>query len=342
MENEEYKYGVVDLDNVRQNNIVYIDLGNALSESIFEQQYQMAARIIADIIRESDSTMEMCNGYCRDCYRNDCDTCIHRKDRFHFGENRPKQNLTSFHTAVPFIGDRGTGKTSVMYSVWERLRNYNGNNPKAAFHLGADFKNAKFIAFDMIDAGMLKTSEDVMKIILAQMLGYLEDIRPDNDFRELYRQIGELHDNLRLVRGDKREIHEEYGLTELQRVADSRNAVENFQRLVKAFTSTMSIHKFNHDRCYLVIALDDIDMYQGSNWGMMNTQFTLLEHIYSYLRIPGLIVLMTYNEHLLKRACNRHFEEIYFGHPIGRPYTSTEQQDIENRMTKIFSKKCVH
>lgn len=325
MANANSQNGIVNLNSVQQNHVVHIDLSQELSESIFKQQYQKAAKNITDIIIKSNEVL----------------------DRSWQEESNTSQNLTSFHTAVPFIGDRGTGKTSVMCSIMDRLRHYNGNNPLAAFHLGADcndakrmnFDNAKFIVFDMIDAGMLKKTDDVMEIILAQMLGYLEDIRLDRDFRDLYRQIDELHKNLCLIHGEWRGERKEYGLTSLQRVTDSRNAVNSFQKLVEEFRQTMSRHKFNGQRCYLVIALDDIDMYQGSNWGMRNSQFALLEHIYAHLRIPGLIVLMTYNEHLLKRACNRHFEEIYFGRQVNRRYTSTEQHDIDSLTAQFMSKQ---
>lgn len=330
------RYGIVDLINASQNNIVYIDLGKPLKEAIFEQQYKLAAKMIADIIRSSDREMSPQKGYCRECRRSTCSACIHRDSQGYRRDFGGRQNLTQFHTAVPFIGERGTGKTSVMYSVWERLRCYDGTNENAVFYLGSDLKQVHFVTLDMIDAGMLKTTEDVLEIILAQMLGYLEKLRNDNAFLDLYRRIDELHKNLCAVKDDRE--REEYGLTSLQHVADSRGTVTKFMELVQEFLAAIGQNQFGGEKCYLVVALDDIDMYQGSNGGMQNTQFALMEHIYRHLRIPGLIVLMTFNEHLLKRACNRHFEEIYFGHRVKRDYTATEQQDI-NELTAQFMSK---
>lgn len=330
---------IVSLDNVWQNNIVYVDLNKKLEESIFEQQYKKAARIISRIIHKGSSALEERNTVCRNCKNRACHSCRYR-DRSSCDEVlRPWQSLTEFQTAVPFIGDRGTGKTSVMYSILERLKNYGATDAAdAGFKLDPGYDDVRFVAFDMIDANVLRSSEDVMEIILSRMLTYLEELRPDDSFRELYRQIDELHGDLCLVQGDKKGKREEYGLASLQYVADSQKAVENFQKLVQEFLQTMGAHKFNSRRCFLVVALDDIDMYQGAQWGLRNSQFALLEHIYCHLRIPGLIVLMTYNEQLLKRICNRHFEEIYYGEKKPARPEPAEQRDIDGLTAQFMSK----
>lgn len=331
-------HGFVKLEEVRQNNIVYADLGQPPQNSIFEQQYKMAAANIVSIIENSERMMAPQNRVCRECPRSDCRACTHRNSQgFHGGRPMP-QNLTECHTAVPFIGDRGTGKTSVMCSVLERLRNYVGFDPNAAFYLGEKYDNVHFVTLDMIDAGMLKTTEDVLEIILAQMLAYLENTQNDDAFLELYQQINQLHEDLCLIREEKCSKVEEFGLTSLQRLADSREATWKFQKMVQEFLAAMSKYRFNNHPCYLVVAVDDVDMYQGSKWGMENCQFALLEHIYAHLRVPGLIVLMTFNERLLKREINWHFEEIYFGRRVKAPYTRTEEQDI-NALTSQFMSK---
>lgn len=329
----------VSLDNVWQNNIVYVDLSKKLEESIFEQQYRKTARIISRIIEKGSFALEEWNSACRNCKNRTCHSCRYR-DRSSCDEGgRPWQSLTEFQTAVPFIGDRGTGKTSVMYSILERLKDYGMTDAAdAGFKLDPGYDEVRFVTFDMIDANVLRNTEDVMEIILSRMLTYLEELRPDDSFRELYRQIDELHEDLCLVQGDKKGKREEYGLASLQHVADSQKAVENFRKLVREFLQTMGTHKFNSRRCFLVVALDDIDMYQGAQWGLRNSQFALLEHIYCHLRIPGLIVLMTYNEQLLKRICNRHFEEIYYGEKKPARPEPAEQRDIDGLTAQFMSK----
>lgn len=342
MENSHTMCRIIELDNVRQNNIVLIDLSNTLSESIFEQEYQKAASIIRKIILDHGAMENTEDSRCRNCESKECTHC-----RFHdgmlsqrVGVSRP--NLTKYQTAVPFIGDRGTGKTSVMCSILERLKNYRGDDKDAAFNLGLDLSNSRFVTFDMIDANTLKKTDDVMEIILSRMLTYLENLQSGGEFRELYRQIDELHEDLCLVDKGKVGKREEYGLTGLQYVANSQNAVENFRKLVSEFNQTISRYKFHSHPCYLVVALDDIDMYRGSDGGMQDSQFALLEHIYNHMRIPGLIVLMTYNELILKRTCNRHFESIYFGKQKPDKYSKIDREAISTLTRQFLSKLFPH
>lgn len=331
---------VVDLDNVRQNNIVYVDLSKQLTETVFSLEYEKAARVISRILDENEDGVARDNYNCRECKTRTsraCEACKFRDYAGCRGDNTGKHR-TEYQTAVPFIGDRGTGKSSVMHSVLRRLQSYNGHIPGAAFNLDPKYDSVNFITFEMVDAAKLTQGEDVMEIILARMLSYLDEIQPDHDFRDLYRQIDELSSAMSYLRGDRRGKQSAYGLMELQKVVESQSAIEGFQKLVADFLQAMSAYKYNCRKCYLVIALDDIDMYQGSTCGMYSGQFALLEHIYNHMRIPGLIVLMTYNEHILRRTCNRHFNRIYFGEAIARKYTPTEQNDIDTLTGQFMSK----
>lgn len=130
MSNTYVRRRIADLNKVRQNNIVYTDLSNELSESIFEEEFQKAARIISKIIK-----------------RNGIETP---------NENRSLDIVRrEYQTAVPFIGSRGTGKTSIMYSVRRYLEDYPCENGKHSF-LPDLPNNIRFITFERIDAGCLK------------------------------------------------------------------------------------------------------------------------------------------------------------------------------------------
>lgn len=329
---------VVDLDYVRQNNIVYVDLSKPLTENVFSLEYEKAARVITRILDENEEGAAQENNHCRECKTRASRSCESCKFRSYTGcrETNYGKHRTEYQTAVPFIGDRGTGKTSVMHSVLRRLRDYNGPIEGAAFNLGERHDSVKFITFDMIDANTLSRNDDVMEIILARMLSYLDELQPDRDFRDLYRQIDELSSAICKLRGEQREAAAACGLMGLQKVVERQSAIESFRKLVEDFLKAMSAYKYHCRKCYLVIALDDIDMYQGST--MYTGQFALLEQVYNHMRIPGLIVLMTYNEHILRRTCNRHFNRIYFGEPIARKYTPTEQNDIDTLTGQFMSK----
>lgn len=327
----------VNLDDVRQNNIVWTDLNESLADSVFEQHFKKAVQTISDIIGETkkhESTSWQ--PPCGESKNRDCRSCRHRDSYGCKESSKPPVNWTKFHTAVPFIGERGTGKTSVMFSVLEYLKRYRGVSVSGL----NSFDDVRFIAFDMIDAAMLTSTEDVMEIILSRMLNYLEEFSGESDFRDLYRQIDELHKNMNRVYGRKPDSRDGYGLSSLQQIADGQKVKTAFRNLVSDFRNVISHYKFANKKCFLVIALDDVDLYQGAKSGLHDAQYALLEHIYNYMRIPGLIVLMTYNEHILRRECGRHFAHIYFGKdkPREREYTSSEREDIDNLTAQFMSK----
>lgn len=303
----------IDLDNARQNNIVMVDLSHDLTETVFQREYKQAANIIARILKQGNLERE---------YKSD--------------------TRTKYQTAVPFIGDRGTGKTSMMYSILERLRGYTNTeqNRDAPFDLGPENDNARFIIFEPIDANTLKRTENLLEIMLSRMLTYLEDFDEKNqyDSRELYRRIDYLYNSLSRIYWKKSFEPSDSGLINLKRTADSQKSIAAFQELVRDFIIYVGNHKDNKSSFYLVLALDDIDMYQGMESGAENNQFSLLEQLYDYMRIPGLIVLMTYNESILKRNCVSHFRKVYFGKDAQSSCTSSETEEIEILARQFMSK----
>lgn len=331
------KRRTIKLDDVRQNNIVWTDLNDGLAGSIFEQHFKKAVQTIGEIIGETKKhETKSWQPPCGEIKNRDCRTCRHRDSYGCRESTKPPVNWTKFHTAVPFIGERGTGKTSVMFSVLEYLKRYHGESVSGLNF----FDDVRFITFDMIDAAMLTSTEDVMEIILSRMLNYLVEFSGESDFRDLYRQIDELHKNMNRVYGKKPDSREGYGLSSLQQIADGQKVKTSFRDLVSDFRNVISHHKFANKECYLVIALDDVDLYQGAKSGLHDAQYALLEHIYNYMRIPGLVVLMTYNEYILRRECSRHFAHIYFGDdkPKEREYTPSEREDIDNLTAQFMSK----
>lgn len=336
-----YRGKPINLDDVRKNQIVLTDLKEDLSESVFEQQFRLAAESIQKIISENESYSRYQSTSCRHCKKTNCASCRHRDERGCADDSPQRFNRSEWHTAVPFIGERGTGKTSAMTSVLEYLRCYLGNPMNAAaFSLGTENEKTRFITFDVIDANALTSAEDVMETILSQMLAYLDDLPGDEDFQDLYRQIDSIHKSLGRVYGGKAQTRDGYGVMALKQIADSRKVNDEFTQLVRNFNRVVGQYKFNDHTCYLVVALDDVDLYQGAGGGMQDGQFVLLEHIYNHLRTPGLIVLMSFNEYILRRKCNEHFAKIYFGdlRPKEREYTAAERDDIEGLTAQFMSK----
>ncbi len=318
-------YRTVDLENVKKNSIVVVDLSKELPETVFAREYKQAAKIISEIIaynnnNESEDRTASTEGIAE--------------------RTSPNVNRSGFHTAVPFIGDRGTGKTSMMCSVLQYLKKSKHGLQPAAFPLKSG--NASFITLDMIDANTLKNTEDLLEIILSRMFAYLEKFNENNRFRELYRKIDALYKDLSQIYWNKAFAPGDSGLESLKHIADSQKSINRFQSLVKHFVSEVSREEKLSEPAYLVLALDDIDMYQGSRRGLQSNQFSLLEEIYDYMRVPRLIVLMTYNENILKRNCNTHFRRTYFGKDTEENCTHTELEEIEVLTRQFMAKLFPH
>lgn len=317
----------VDLNHVRQNSIVLLDLNRPLSETVFQQEYQMASHLIDKIIQRN-------------------------QDRNAVSRNRTaigSYGYTDLQTAIPFIGDRGTGKTSMMISVWNWLKRYASSEQKELFKLTG---NPQFICLEMIDAGKLQGSEDVLEIILSRLLSYLQEHNQDctgrrPDYRELYKKIDVLYRDLIRIHWSNGPKMEEASLLHLQAIADSQKTREQFRELIQEFVKTIG-----GDDTFLVIALDDIDMYQGSrrngsqndsqngSQNSSNDKFILLEQIYNYLRAPNLILLLTYNETILRRICMGHFSQLYQDSKMMEEDSSVAKMDVEvltrQYLTKLF------
>ena len=326
---------LVSLDHVRQNNIVVTKLESQLKETVFEQEYRQAALVIRNILRRN-AEEEKKQSYSRG-------------DLPWQNPERLDSTYSEFQTAVPFIGDRGSGKSSMMYSVLRRLDNYNhcaeDNAPteerqKRAFWLGEENSTVRFVTLDMIDANVLKRTEDLLEIILSRLLALLEDL--DNsgrhDLRELYRKLSELYKSMHNLYWQDSFRAEEAGIVGLKRLADSQRAIRSFQEFVAQLLLWLGSNVYRQQIVYLVIALDDVDMYQGSKNDKEGDRFWLLQQIYDYLRIPGVIVLMTFNENILRQNCLRHFRRVYLGTERSTEETPAEQDQIDSLARQFLLK----
>lgn len=311
----------IDLDRVRQNSIVLLDLDQPLSETIFQQEYQTAVRLIDEIIQRSKKFEE---------------------DRSNPEASKKSYGYTDMQTAVPFIGDRGTGKTSMMVSVCNWLKQHSRDFQSTQLEDTKFIKDTKFICLDMIDAGKLQGSEDVLEIILSRLLSYLQENNQDRcnrraDYRELYKKIDFLYKDLARIHWSKGPKAEEASLLQLQAIADSQKTSEQFRELIQEFAKTVG-----GDRTFLVIALDDIDMYQGSRRNGTKGKFILLEQIYNYLRAPNLILLLTYNETILRQSCLDHFRRLCADPEEIKKDSVVTQQDVEGLTRQFLTKLFPH
>lgn len=249
------------------------------------------------------------------------------------------RNQEQFFNIIVFSGERGTGKTSVMLSYMEFLKDYYRN-----FHFGRldgsgelpselCFKNpdnnypmeVMFTGLEYIDASMLgEQKDDVLRNILPKMLKKWRDeeqrsysnsgIVRDEDYAYKKRQVQMLFNNvyksLRDLNSTKDilESDNDMFMETLENLSLTWNLRQSFQELVKAYLDIMeypgSEEKIGSHNHFLVITLDDLDMN-------IEHGFELLEEIRKYLMVSNVIVLLSADYQQLKKLCIEHYTKVF-------------------------------
>lgn len=259
-----------------------------------------------------------------------------------------KEEADDIYNVIPFIGERGTGKTSTMLTVQKMLKEYHKmeDNPDTILDFREISKSASeriaFIVLEPIDSKMLKSSDDIIAIILARMLNYLmehsENIQSrgaEENLRALYRRFDKIYGNLLNLNTKDELIEGESALRKLRDLSSSYTIREELKELVKEYLHYLGSGKSL--RYYLVVAIDDIDLYQPDD--MLRNTYTLLEQIDQFLSINGMIILTTFCESQLKISCENHLKRKFSPYPKGgMQENDTLQEIIQNIYLQFLMK----
>ena len=326
---------IANLENLKKAGTVVLGIKDS-QKDIFSKEYRQALTAIHHIVQESKLeakryTSKQKNGWMDPCV----DPCA---------DPETYQNITlhRIHTVVSFIGSRGTGKTSAMLTVLRQLQTL-----RCSKELEASLQplaSITFICLEPIDTGILQSGEDIIAIVLARMFNYLQQITNGNnlraryqeELRSLYREFDKLYQNIcRLRKGGGHFLEGESALRGLQNLASSHSTAREFKDLVSHLLTYIKTLNGGEKDQYLVIALDDIDMYGE---GTSQNCYTLLEEIFDYLSFPGIIVLTTYNENLLKRNCSNHLREKFFEGKKSNDCSVPEQKEVKTLVQQFLEK----
>ena len=183
-----------------------------------------------------------------------------------------------------FIGERGAGKTSCMYSAINIMRDaqteddwnliYGENRPK---------KKLKFIK--TIDPSCFDRQHNILEMLVGEM--YRETMRWAEDesrrqnrdaFHLLIEQFQLTKRHLRFLSTDKSVSHEDDELEELAYLSSGVDLRESMKTLVDRFLAYMGGDM-------LVVGVDDIDLNTSQ-------AFSMVEQIRKYLILPQVMILM--------------------------------------------------
>lgn len=257
---------------------------------------------------------------------------------------------------ISFIGRRGVGKTSAMFSFSNILDEYTRTDAYAEvknfFENRELMKNVSFYTLDYIDASVMEESEDIFILVLANMFSKALAFGKNDsgrmreyDNRQLFQKFEEVYNNFMALNTKIKEYDEYAAFEKLEQVGGGQRIRNNFAELVQIFLKMIDnsdvVNQDTRER-YLVIIIDDLDMAvhrreDGSfNWGV----YKIMSTIYKYLMVPHVIILTAYDHEKLTEECTGYYYDQKYGEDKGKYHTSTESDEIARDsmqfMEKIF------
>ena len=242
-------------------------------------------------------------------------------------ENGKSQKNTDFERSnvISFIGKRGTGKTSAMLSFKDQLEEHTKANKYSVGNIKLFeekyMDDVKFYTLDCIDVSVLEESENVFVLVLANMFSKIQKrTQGENqkikeyDNRLVFQKFGKIYEDYISINSSEQSMEGFSAYERLRNAASSQRIRENFAELVKIYLNMLDsgmTNSFRSEQNYLVIALDDIDIARRKkangtdNWGT----YKIMNIVYKYLTVPGVIVLVSYDNINLQERCISFFKD---------------------------------
>lgn len=255
-------------------------------QSIFSDVYEKAIFLTKKIVKDNHETSS-------------ANTITYSSDLD--GEN--------FNNIIPFLGERGMGKSSVMLSFSYYLENYDGDRDKILQI--ENYIKPLFVTLPRIDVAMFIKGESLLDIILANMW---------NDFQKKSEKEISFKSEVELVRKNFESVKKSYELyrasvngktagelksvRELKELSKCLNLRESFKKLVISYLYYM-VGEWNSYNVmnFLLITLDDLDV-------ATHDVYEVLEELRLFLMIPNVLVLVSADMGRLFLECNKYFSDV--------------------------------
>ena len=171
---------------------------------------------------------------------------------------------------ISYVGERGSGKTSCMYSVANILRNERKDD---------------YICLEAIDPSFFDEHHNILQIVIGKMYRHFNDKIEEYDnknlkeceTRKLLKCFRETKQHLRFLNKEP-EFFDDNEMEDLYQLASGVDLRSSVKKLVSEFL------KFN-DKKMLLISIDDIDQN-------FSRAYEMAEQLRKYLIIPGVIIQM--------------------------------------------------
>jgi len=226
-------------------------IDNSESHSIFEVQIKKALNLIKEkIIAFNDTKKSTTNNVIDHNYSNNI---------------------------ISFIGERGSGKTSCMYSVLENIKNdrlFDSNEIQT-------IRRNEIKILQPLDPSFFDSTHNILEVFIGEIfhdsVEYIKNSKEkDNNAHELIKKFQEVKHDMHYL--DKETLFErDDELDELNYLSAGVNLERTIKELIDKYLELI--------RCkFLVISIDDIDL---------NTKqaYSMVEQIRKYLILPNVVIL---------------------------------------------------
>lgn len=260
-------------------------------------------------------------------------------------ENKPEEMVNIF----PFIGKRGSGKTTALKEFCRILEKMNENQTRDwwinRFRESVEdtmemeqLRNESFCfhVLPLMDASLLEDREELLELILAELYKkFRYNLEPENYYRagadEIRNITGNFEELLQMYRslcGSKE--WENYSVSSMIQLKGSSGDIA--KRIKELLEKLVDLKRMNADHEYFVIPIDDLDLNLSHGYEMLEQ----LQKYFSYHRI---IILVTVDYDQMWRVCVEHFH---------KGMQSTDEEDLRigeelhsrklanDYMTKVF------
>ena len=247
---------------------------------------------------------------------------------------------------IAFCGDRGYGKTSVMLSFLEHVKNvsYGISRESCLFSHDSIVKETVISDAIYIEPSTLENEHNILDLLLANMFQNVKHKIEQNSncvsldeknyllqcFQNVYRTVSLIKDSKSML---EKEFDDEGDLSKLSRLSESIRLKPMFMQLLQAYLSFMcsNNHSKNTVNNVVIIAIDDLDI-------SFSNAYTMAEQIRKYLIIPGIVIFMAIKipqlQFCIEEYNIRHFQ-MYMNLKDQKSYVL---DDIKNLSYKYISK----
>lgn len=191
---------------------------------------------------------------------------------------------------IAFIGERGSGKTSCLKSIYFSLDQQGKLLPSPINGINVSYNNQ----LPIIDPSYIDEQSNIIEIIIAHMFRTFKDAVDNNKHsfegdnlekkRNLVKRFQDVKEALNCTEPRDSKSASNDSIEQLSKLASGSNLHDSMEKLVKYYLDYFKSERDKNTQM-LVIAIDDLDV-------QTNHTYQMVEQIRKYLIIDNVIILM--------------------------------------------------